>query len=424
MQKDSGKYYDVIVIGGGPAGMMAAGTAAEKGAAVLLLERMERPGRKLLITGKGRCNLTNVIPLSEFLKHTGPDNRFLRYSFSEFFSDDLIRFFNDIGIETITERGGRVFPASEKAADIVDALTRWIRKTGVEVITSAKAGELLIEENKIKGVKLQGGREYYGRNVVVCTGGKSYPATGSSGDGYIFAQQAGHRIIPPRQALVPVETSGNMAQLLQGLSLKNVRVNVWVDGKKTGDAFGEMLFTHFGLSGPIILTLSRQFNDDILARKKVIFSIDLKPALDDQKLNLRLLRDFEEHGKMQFSSLLKLFLPQKMIPIFMETLKIPQEKQGNQLSAEDRKRIRLLLKDFRFDVTGLRSFNEAVITAGGVDTKEVNPVTMESKIISGLYFAGEILNLDADTGGYNLQIAFSTGRMAGEHCFTGKNNEQ
>jgi len=417
MQKTTANYFDVIVIGGGPAGMMAAGMSTRQGARTLLLEKMERPCRKLMITGKGRCNLTNIVAISEFLKHTGPDSRFLRYSFSEFFSEDLIRFFKENGVETITERGGRVFPASEKAVDIVDGLIRWVKKSGVQITTGKKAAELIIHDQKIKGVILSDGEEYHCGSVIVCTGGKSYPATGSTGDGYLLAQQAGHHVISPRQALVPVETAGNQAQQLQGLSLKNVQVNVWVDGKKKGEAFGEMLFTHFGLTGPIILTLSRQFNDDILSLKKVIFSIDFKPALDDKKLDLRLLRDFAEHGKMQFSSLAKLLLPQKIVPLFCEQLKIHPDKLGNQLNAEERKRIRLLLKNFPFEVTGLRSYNEAVITAGGVDTKEVNPVTMESKMVSGLFFAGEVLNLDADTGGYNLQIAFSTGWVAGKSSY-------
>ena len=417
MQKTTANSFDVIVIGGGPAGMMAAGMSALQGAKTLLLEKMERPCRKLMITGKGRCNLTNIVPISEFLRHTGPDSRFLRYSFAEFFSEDLIQLFKENGVETITERGGRVFPVSEKAVDVVDGLSRWVKNTGVQISTGIKAEKLIIEGNTIKGIKLSTGEEYRCSALIICTGGKSYPATGSTGDGYIMAQQAGHHVIPPRQALVPVETSGNHAQQLQGLSLKNVQVNVWVDGKKKGEAFGEMLFTHFGLTGPIILTLSRHFNDDILSLKKVIFSIDLKPALDDKKLDLRLLRDLAEHGKMQFSSLLKLLLPQKMIPLFCELLKIHPDKLGNQLNAEERKRIRLLLKNFPFEVTGLRSFNEAVITAGGIDTKEVNPVTMESKLISKLFFAGEVLDLDADTGGYNLQIAFSTGWVAGKSSY-------
>lgn len=408
--------YDLIVAGAGPAGMMAAGTAALRGAAVLLLEKMERPGRKLMITGKGRCNLTNIMPMSEFLQHTGPDKRFLKYAFSEFFSPDLISFFNETGIPTITERGGRVFPESEKAADIVEGLSGWVKKAGVHLLTSVKVQSLIMEEGAIRGIITHNSMEYLCGSLIIATGGKSYPATGSTGDGYLLAQQAGHSIVPPRQALVPVETYGDTAKQLQGLSLKNVRVNVWVDGKKKGDAFGEMLFTHFGLSGPIILTLSRIFNDDILEGKDVVFSLDLKPALDDQKLNNRLLRDLEEHGKKQFASLLKLWLPQKMIPVFACILKIPEERQGNQVTAEERKKIRLLLKDFPFRVSGLRPFNEAVITAGGIPTREVDPVTMQSKLVRGLYFAGETLDLDADTGGFNLQIAFSTGRMAGIHC--------
>jgi len=403
----------VTVIGGGAAGLMAAGQAAEQGAETLLFEKMDRPGRKLRITGKGRCNLTNVAPLSEFIAHFGPNGRFLRQAFSRFSASELASFFEGLGVRTVTERGGRVFPASGRAQDVVDALVRWVDKRGVTLRTRSPVERLLAEGGRVVGVQVFRGRAYRADAVIVATGGTSYPATGSTGDGYRLAEAVGHTIVPIRPALVPLETSGDVAPRLQGLSLRHVTVRVWVDGKKRAEAFGEMLFTHFGVSGPIILSLSRQVVDALCQGQRVILSIDLKPALDERKLDARLLRDLDAHGKQQFRTLLKGLLPRKLIPVCTGLTSISPDKAGHQITAQERKRLRMWLKDFRLEVIGYRPFTEAIITAGGVDTREVDPRTMASRLVGGLYFAGEVLDVDADTGGYNLQAAFSTGWVAG-----------
>lgn len=404
---------EIIIIGGGASGLMAAGIAAGRGKQVLLLEKMQRPARKLRITGKGRCNLTNIASPSEFMKHIGPDGRFLKHAFSTFFSDDLIAFFSSIGIPTVTEQGGRVFPAGESAQEVVDALIKWAQSQGVVIRCEHTVKHVAVKDQAVAGVIMDDGSMTPGGKVVLCTGGASYPATGSSGDGYRMAQELGHTVNPWRPALVPFETEGQTAQRMQGLALKNIQVNVWVDGRKTQQAFGEMMFTHFGVSGPVILSLSRRLNHQDIRTKRVEFSIDLKPALDHDKLDVRLLRDLDEHGKKSYLSLLKLWLPASMIPVFQELTDIPGDKSGHQISAAERKKIRLLLKDFRLRVTRMRGFEEAIVTAGGVDTREIDPRTMESKLIPGLFFCGEVMDLDADTGGYNLQIAFSTGFLAG-----------
>ncbi|MEI6695041.1 MAG: NAD(P)/FAD-dependent oxidoreductase [Bacteroidota bacterium] len=405
--------YEVIVVGGGAAGLLAAGRAAESGAKVLLLEKMNQPGRKLRITGKGRCNLTNIAPMREFMDHIGENSRFLRHAFSCFFSKELIEFFENKGVPITVERGERAFPTSEQAQDIFNALVRWVEKLKVDVRKESCVTKLIVSEGVISGVEVNNTTIFNANKVIIATGGASYPATGSTGDGYRLAKSVGHTVTPIRPALVPLETKGNTAQELQGLSLKNVKASIWIDGKKKGDEFGEMMFTHFGITGPIVLTLSRKFSIEIQAKKQMVCSIDLKPALDDPKLDARLLRDLNEHGKMKFQSVLKLWLPGKLASLAGDLLKISGDKLCHQISAEERKRIRLWLKDFRFEITGSRSFNEAIITAGGVELKEVDAKTMESKIIKGLFFAGEVLDLDADTGGYNLQIAFSTAWLAG-----------
>ncbi|MFA9402571.1 MAG: NAD(P)/FAD-dependent oxidoreductase [Anaerolineales bacterium] len=418
----------VIVIGGGPAGLIAAGQAAATGAETLLLEKMSHPGRKLLITGKGRCNLTNVAPLKEFIEHFSPDGRFLRSAFTRFFTDELIEFFDELGVETVLERGERIYPVSNDAQDIVDALNYWVQKNGAKLRTQAKVERLLVEHERVVGVQVANSPgsspkpksnnqsasiEYRAKSVIIATGGASYPGTGSTGDGYRLAEDVGHTIVPIRPALVPLETSGNIAPRLQGLSLRNVNARLIVDGNKQAEAFGEMLFTHFGLSGPIILSLSRKVVDALRAKHEVVLSIDLKPALDDAKLDARLMRDFDTHGKRQYRTLLQDLLPRKMIPVCIDLTGIPQDKRAHQITSAERKRLRTWLKDFRFHISGHRSFAQAIVTAGGVTTREVNPRSMASLIVDGLYFAGEVLDLDADTGGYNLQAAFSTGWLAG-----------
>jgi predicted Rossmann fold flavoprotein len=396
--------YHVIVVGAGAAGLMAAGQAAEQGARTLLLERMDRPARKLRISGKGRGNLTNTAPLSQFIEHFGPNGRFLRSAFTRFFSQDLVAFMDALGVSTVSERGGR-----------------WVRDRGVVLHTSTRVRRLVLDGSRVVGVTTwdtddQAGmaeRMYRGHAVIVATGGASYPATGSTGDGYDLARSVGHAVLPIRPALVPLETAGDVAARLQGLSLRNVTVRAYADGGRMSEMFGEMLFTHYGVSGPIILSQSRQIVDALRQGQKVVLSIDLKPALDERKLDARLLRDLDTYGKRQFRTLLKELLPRLLIPVCIEQAGIPALKAGHQITAEERGRLRAWLKDFRLVVTGHRDFTEAIVTAGGVDTREIDPRTMASRVIDGLYFAGEVLDVDADTGGYNLQAAFSTGWVAG-----------
>ena len=416
------KKRNVIVIGAGAAGLMAAGQAAKAGAKVILLEKMSRPGRKLRITGKGRCNLTNIAPVNDFIRHFGPGGKFLRQAFARFFSEDLIDFLNSLGVKTKSERGGRVFPASEKAEEVVDALAAWVIRCGVELRGRTRVDSLVIENGKITGVTTstiapgsdwKKGVTLPADTILIATGGVSYPATGSTGDGYRLAEQAGHTIEPIRPALVPLETFGDVAAQLQGLSLRNVKVRLIVNEHPSASAFGEMLFTHFGLSGPVILSLSGQVVDALKEKRKVVVSIDLKPALDDNALNARLLRDFESHSNQKFKTVLNGLLPQKLIPVCISLVGIDADKPAHQITSVERKKLRLWLKDFQFEVAGHRTFDEAIITAGGVSTKEIDPRTMQSRLIQGLYLAGEVLDIDGDTGGYNLQAAFSTGWLAG-----------
>jgi predicted Rossmann fold flavoprotein len=405
--------HRVIVVGAGAAGLMAAGQAAELGADTLLLEKMQRPGRKLRITGKGRCNLTNVVGLEEFIQRFGENGVFLRQAFHQFFSPDLLDFFDELGVLTVTERGGRVFPASEHAQDVVDALVHWVRKQGAALQTRSPVERLLVEGDRIAGVMDTRERVYQAPAVIVATGGASYPATGSTGDGYRLAELVGHTVVPIRPALVPLETAGDAAQRLQGLSLRNAAVRLHIDGKQQADAFGEMLFTHFGVSGPMILYLSKLAVDALRTGQRVELSIDLKPALDKKTLDARLLRDLDTQGKKHFQNLLKGLLPSKLIPVCVDLTGIPAHKVVHQITAEERTRLRKWLKDFRLQVTGHRGFEEAIVTAGGVALDEIDPRTMESRLVKGLYFAGEVLDLDANTGGFNLQAAFSTGWVAG-----------
>jgi len=423
-----GRDYQVIVVGGGAAGLMAAGQAAQQGAKTLILEKMKAPGRKLGITGKGRCNLTNVATLPEFLSHFGETGRFLRQAFSQFFTSDLVAFFGELGVPTVTERGGRVFPASGRAQDVVAALVRWVRSLGVTVITGAPVERVIVHGGRVAGVQVApsacrrgecgagsgtDGRIYSGAAVILATGGASYPATGSTGDGYRLARAVGHAIVPIRPALVPLETAGDLAPRLQGLSLRNVRVRLRLDGKRVAELFGEMLFAHFGVSGPVILTLSKGAVDGLRQGQAVIISIDLKPALDERQLDERILRDLRSHGKQRLQTLLKGLLPRTLIPVCLELTNISPDRLSSELTVQERRRLRAWLKDFRLEVTGYRPFKEAIITAGGVDTREVAPRTMASRLVQGLYLVGEVLDVDGDTGGYNLQAAFSTGWVAG-----------
>lgn len=401
----------VIVIGGGAAGMMAAGRAAELGADVVLLEKMPHLGIKLSLTGKGRCNLTSSEDMDKFIEAFGPNGRFLRNAFSKFFSGDLIDFFESIGIRTALERGKRIFPLSGSAKDVVKAFIGYLTKHGVRIITNTTVKEILIQDKKVIGVNTNKGT-FYGDAVILSTGGASYPQTGSAGDGYIMAERLGHTIIPIRPALVPLEVKEAYVQDLQGLSLKNINASVYLNNKKIAEEFGEMLFTHFGLSGPIILTLSKTVVDN-LEKGNVHVSIDLKPALSKEQLDLRLLREIKEHRKKNIDNLLKNLLPQSMIPVALKFIGIPYDKRANQITQEERIALVDMLKDIRFTVARARSWDEAIVTAGGISTKEIYPKTMESKIVKDLYLCGEVLDVDAKTGGYNLQAAFSTGWIAG-----------
>ncbi|NMC46462.1 MAG: NAD(P)/FAD-dependent oxidoreductase [Chloroflexi bacterium] len=408
-----GEASYLIVVGAGPAGLIAAGTAARYGIPTLLLEKMDRPGRKLRITGKGRCNLTNQTDVRDFISHFGKNGAFLYQSFSRFFVSDLVQFLEGLGIKIVVERGGRIFPAELDAVQVTERVSGWTIKQGVQLETHRAVKEILVHGGRAAGVALQDGTQIPAKAVIVASGGASYTGTGSSGDGYRMAERAGHTIIPIRPALVPLKTAGRTAADLQGLTLKNVRASVIVDGKKTASEFGEMLFTHFGLSGPIILTLSGRVVDALRNGSRVQITIDLKPALDEQKLDNRLLREINAHHKQQFSTMLKELLPASLIPVCVEQNVIPAEKICAEITAKERHRLLVWLKDFRFEVVGSLPLEAAIITAGGVALNEIDPRSMQSKLVAGLYFAGEVLDVNADTGGYNLQAAFSTGWMAG-----------
>lgn len=407
--------YDVIVVGAGPAGLLAAGRAAELGAKVLVLEKMKTTGRKLLITGKGRCNITNNAPISTFIKHVFPNGRFLKSAFSNFFSSEMLELLEKQGVRSTLERGGRYFPESNKSADVLNALLKWLHDLKVEIRCGNRVEAFLCADKVIEGVRVNG-TSIKAKRVILATGGKSYPATGSTGDGYELAKKVGHSVENAIPALVPLITEGDLAKNLQGLNLKNVNASIWINNKKAGDNFGEMIFTHFGLSGPIILTLSRIAVKELHKGNKVEITLDLKPALDEQKLDARLIRDLNEHGKKKISNIFRLWLPSSMIPVFMELLNIDPDKVCHQISSKERKRIKHTMKNLPFTITNHRSFKEAIITSGGIPTKEISQKTMESKLVKGLYFAGELIDLDAETGGYNLQIAYSTGWLAGESC--------
>jgi predicted Rossmann fold flavoprotein len=408
----------VVVVGGGASGLMAAGQAATAGASVLLLERTARLGTKLRITGKGRCNLTNTAEFDDFLQHFAfPDREgdahfFLRNAFARFFAPDLVTYFEDLGVPTVVERGGRVFPASDDARQVTEALVRFAQEQGVQVRLRSRAGRLLRDGDRLWGVALDSGEQIKAGAVIVATGGVSYPRTGSSGDGYRLAEQVGHTVVPIRPALVPLVISGSEPRAMMGLSLRNVEVRLLLDGQEVARDFGEMLFTHYGVSGPIILTLSGPAVAR-LGQGLLEMAINLKPALSPEKLDARLRRDLDQYGKRTYRNLLKGLLPQKMIDVMVARTGIPPDKPAHQIMAVERRRLRELLQDFRLTIVGHRPLEEAIVTAGGVDTREIDPRTMASRLVRGLYFAGEVLNVQADTGGFNLQAAFSTGYVAG-----------
>jgi predicted Rossmann fold flavoprotein len=383
-----------------------------------LLERTARLGTKLRITGKGRCNLTNTAGFDEFLAHfafpepDSPSRFFLRNAFARFFAPDLVAFLESLGVATVEERGGRVFPASNDAHQVAAGLARFAKEQGVEVRLQSRATRILCEGGRARGVQLASGERVAGQAVVVATGGASYPKTGSSGDGYRLAEGVGHTVVPVRPALVPLLVAGPEPRAMMGLSLRNVEVRLLLDGAEVARDFGEMLFTHYGVSGPIILTLS----GPAVARLglgRLEMSVNLKPALNSKKLDARLQRDLNQYGKRTYRNLLKGLLPQKMIDVVVARTGIAPDKPGHQVTSEERERLGEVLHDLRLTVVGHRPLDEAIVTAGGVDTRQIDPRTMSSRLIEGLYFAGEVLDVQADTGGYNLQAAFSTGYVAG-----------
>jgi predicted flavoprotein YhiN len=430
----------VVVVGAGAGGMMAAGRAAEAGANVLLLEKTERPGKKILISGKTRCNLTNTRELDRFIAMYGTNGRFLYSAFNRFFRDDLLIFLRRYGVETKTERGGRVFPASDDARDIVKAFEHYLADNGVQMQTGVHVTKILVEKGCVTGVQT-GRKTYPAAAVVLATGGASYPNTGSTGDGYRMAAAVGHTITSLRPALVPlVVFETERAKSMQGVSLHNVRLTAYqctadeinpsiaatrdsgrgITGKRPRSPIiesrmGEMMMTHFGIGGPIVLQMSLAIVD-ALEHGPVSVSIDLKPALGEKELRERLQRDFDHYSKRGYRNILKGLLPQKLVGPFVEMTGIPPDKRGHQIVAEERERLLYLLKSLRFNIKAPLPLASAMVTAGGVSLKEIDPRTMSSRLVAGLYFCGEVMDIDAETGGYNLQAAFSTGYVAGENA--------
>ncbi len=405
----------VIVIGGGPAGIMAAGIAAGRGRDVILLEKNSKLGKKLLISGKGRCNITNDTDVEGLIENTPGNGNFLYSAFYTFSNQDLIDFFNQKGLRTKVERGGRVFPESDSSRDVLNTLMDFLKSNGVKINTEATVTEILAQDNKVTGVRLSDGSIIEAESVILAVGGMSYPGTGSTGDGYDMVRKLGHTVTPLKPSLVPLITQEEWIRDLQGLSLKNVSVSFRNrNGKEIYNDFGEMIFTHFGVSGPVILSASRHLLSYDF--KNIEMSLDLKPALTFEKLDERVQRDFDKYSRKQYKNSLDDLLPQKFIPVIIELSEINPEKPVHQITKEERKRLITLLKSLKITVIGARPIKEAIVTAGGVKTSEINPSTMESKKIGGLFMAGEVIDVDAYTGGFNLTIAFSTGYLAGLNC--------
>jgi predicted Rossmann fold flavoprotein len=407
------EIHKVIIIGAGAAGLMAAYSASIAKKETIVIEKNSIPGKKLLITGKGRCNLTNESDNENIINNVTKNGRFLYSSLSEFSAYDIIDFFNRSGLQTKTERGNRVFPASDSSGDVVDTLYKLLKSLGVRFEFRKQVRELIIEDGIVKGVVTDKGQAFYADSVIICTGGASYPKTGSNGDGYGLARSAGHTVTEILPGLVPLETAEPWTKDLMGLSLRNIRLDSYCDDKLIFSEMGEMIFTHFGISGPLVLSLSSCIPDKIDARHRYSISIDLKPALDRETLDKRLLRDFSENLNKLYKNSLNKLLPSKLIPVIIKLSDIDQTKEVNMITKQERERLAGLLKDMRMTVTAKRPIDEAIITKGGVDLRGIDPKTLQSKIVKGLYFAGEILDLDALTGGYNLTIAFSTGYKAG-----------
>lgn len=417
----------VIVIGGGPAGMMAAITAKQMGHDVTLIEKNRNLGKKLLITGKGRCNITSSLNINEFISNVPGNGKFLYSAFNNFTNEDIINLMKEEGVEVKVERGNRIFPVSDKSLDVLKVFTKKMKELDVNIILNDEVKEIVSENNAIKGVILKQEGFVEAERVILATGGKSYPATGSNGDGYELVKKLGHTITKIRPSLVPLCARNNSLKIcrdLQGLSLRNVEIKFEdIENKKIiYSDFGEMIFTHFGVSGPTILSgsahLLRYKNiDKLLKNNKVVLKIDLKPALSFEKLNLRILRDFKEDKNKTIKNCLEKLLPKKMIPVVLNIAKIDENKLVNEITREERNAIINTVKEFKITISDFRPIDEAIVTSGGVSIKEINPKTMESKFIEGLFFAGEVIDVDAYTGGFNLQIAYSTGYTAGINLY-------
>ncbi len=405
----------VLVIGGGAAGMMAAVFAARNGQEVYLFEKNEKLGKKIFITGKGRCNITNAGDMDTLFASVTRNPKFLYSAFYGFTNEQTITFFEELGVPVKIERGNRVFPVSDHSSDVISALSREMNRLGVQVELNTEVTSIvteMAETQRVRGIRLKNGREIAGDACIVATGGISYPSTGSTGDGFRFAKETGHQVTELFPSLVPMEVKEWYAKELMGLSLRNVSAAIYDGKKKLYEEFGEMLFTHYGVSGPIIISASSYIGEK-LTEKELRLSIDLKPALTKEQLDQRVLRDFEENRNKRFKNSVDRLFPAKLKPIMIELSGISPEKKVNEISKEERNRFVNLIKDFSMTLTGLRSYKEAIITKGGVSVKEIDPGTMESKKVKGLYFAGEVLDLDALTGGFNLQIAWSTAAAAG-----------
>ena len=414
---------NVVIIGGGPAGMMAAIASAENGNNVILLEKKESLGRKLLITGKGRCNITSSLPIDEFIQNIPGNGQFLYSAFKNYTNNDIINFLNEEGLEVKEERGNRIFPVTDKSLDVLKCFTKRLKQLNVKIEYNMKVTEIIPKDENGKLKVKSDVKNFEADKVILATGGKSYPLTGSTGDGYELARKLGHKVTKIRPSLVPLEVfDQNMCKDLQGLSLRNVNIKFKnkENNKIIYQDFGEMIFTHFGVSGPTILSSSahlvRYKNiDELLKNKKIVLNIDFKPALSEEKLDERILRDFAEFKNNQFKNSLDKLLPQKLIPVIIEKSEINPEKKVNEINKKERHKLVDLLKNFEVTIKNFRTIDEAIITSGGISIKEINPKTMESKLVEGLYFAGEIIDVDAYTGGFNLQIAYSTGYTAGQN---------
>lgn len=420
------EQFDAIIIGAGPAGMMAAIRASERKRKILLIERNDTPGKKLLISGKGRCNLTNTCDVKSALEKFSESREFLRNAFAKFFNTDLVSFFEDSRLPSDsessgrtcklkTERGGRVFPQNDKSDDILNVLKAKLKNENIKVLSGERVQEIIIKDKKIESVLTDSGKHFLTAHVAIATGGLSYPETGSTGDGYRIAEKLGHKIVSLKPALVPVMIKERFIRDWQGISLKNVCLTVFTGDKKTDERFGEMIFTHFGLSGPVVLDLSASVYDALKLNNEVEIAINFKPALDHKKLDARLLREFKTNSGKSIKNIFKNLLPKGIIQRFLEYCGIDGNRNASQITSEERKRLVRGLFDLRLTVEGVMPIKDGIVTRGGVSTKEINPKTMESRLVKGLFFAGEVIDIDAKTGGYNMQAAFSTGWVCGDN---------